>query len=262
MARGSSFAPDLATVVGELGGAAFARALHAYLRHHVSASLVFAYVIRPDGGGATHLLTETASLRMRARARRAARTYVDEDFRRDHATLSGIAAGITIRLQQAHDLADARFRQRYFDNLGLGEEMAMTQSDGPDILYIGVGADHFSDDAQDFMRSQAPLVLALMRKHHAMVEAAADQAARPSAIAQMHAMLVGHPGGLTEREAQICVLVTRGYTSEAIGLNLGISSHTVATHRKKAYAKLRVSSAAELFAQMYVPESAPLGMVG
>lgn len=261
MVRSWSSAPDLASVVSALGGPGFSRCLHDYLRGHVPAGLLFAYVIRPDGDGATHLLTETMSIRMRARAKEAARTYASEDFRTD-GTLASIAAGVTIRLQHARDFEDIRFRQRYFDNFGMREEISMIESEGSEILYVGVCAAHFREDEHDFMRQQAPLILALMWKHRELAEATAANAERPSDGEQMHAMLLDHPCGLTDREAQICVLVTRGYTTEAIGLNLGISPHTVATHRKKAYAKLRVSSASELFAQIYQPTRAPLGIVG
>lgn len=261
MARTWSSVPDLARVVGALGHTGFSRALHDYLRDHVSASLLFAYAIRPESDDAEHLLTETISIRMRARAKEAARTYAGEDFRSDR-TLGSVEEGFTVKLQHAGDLEDPRFRQRYFDNLGLREEISMFEYDGPEILYVGVCATHFSRYEQEFLRQQAPLILALMRKHRELVEANAANAERPSDLDQMHAMLLHHPCGLTEREAQICVLVTRGYTTEAIGLNLGISPHTVATHRKKAYAKLRVSSAAELFAQIYLPTRTPLGIVG
>ena len=112
------------------------------------------------------------------------------------------------------------------------------------------------------MRVQAPLILALMRKHRELVDATSAIADRPSEDEQMRIMLLEHPSGLTEREAEICVLVARGYTSEAISLNLGISPHTVATHRKNAYAKLRISSKVELFAKIYVPKNMTYGIVG
>lgn len=251
----------MAAVVGSLGTNAFAGSLHGYLRRHVSASLLFAYAIERGNIGATHLLTETLSTRMRARAKEAARTYAGEDFRSDR-TLGSVSSGLNFCLQYAADFEDTRFRQRYFENLGMREEISLIENEGAEMLYVGVCAPHFRQDEQEFMRQQAPVILALMRKHRELVEAKAATAERPSELEQMRGALMQHPCGLTDREAQICVLVTKGYTTEAIGLNLGISPHTVATHRKKAYAKLRVSSAAELFAQVYAPTRTPFGIVG
>lgn len=261
MAQDWSSAPDLARVVSALGMPAFSKALHEFLRQNVSASLLFAYAIQPGHDDAIHLLTETLSARMRRKAKEAARTYAGEDFRHDR-TLGELQGGMTFKLQRVGDFEDPTFRRRYFENFGMSEEISMIESEGPEILYVGVCATHFTDEEREFMRLQAPLILALMRKHRELVEATAANAERPSEFEQIHAMLMEHPCGLTNREAQICVLVARGYMTEAIGLNLGISPHTVATHRKKAYAKLRVSSKAELFAQIYVPTTTPYGVVG
>jgi DNA-binding CsgD family transcriptional regulator len=59
----------------------------------------------------------------------------------------------------------------------------------------------------------------------------------------------GH--GLTPREAQVCASITLGGNSRNIGRTLGISAHTVATHRKRAYSKLGIRSQNQLFALYY-----------
>ena len=54
-------------------------------------------------------------------------------------------------------------------------------------------------------------------------------------------------GELTDRESEIVSLLLKGHSSESVALNLEISLTTVKTHRKNIYAKLKVSSQAELF---------------
>jgi len=51
-------------------------------------------------------------------------------------------------------------------------------------------------------------------------------------------------------EAAVCARIVTGYSNEAIALDLGISFHSVRTYRKRAYAKLNVTSQNELFAQV------------
>jgi DNA-binding CsgD family transcriptional regulator len=46
----------------------------------------------------------------------------------------------------------------------------------------------------------------------------------------------------------IASLVLQDHSSTSIGLNLGIAESTVKIHRKNLYAKLNISSQAELFA--------------
>ena len=56
---------------------------------------------------------------------------------------------------------------------------------------------------------------------------------------------------LSQREAEICAGIVMGYSTLAIGLNCNISTNTVATHRKRAYAKLGISSQNELFVRYF-----------
>jgi len=52
---------------------------------------------------------------------------------------------------------------------------------------------------------------------------------------------------LTERETQVINLVLHGHSTKTLAEKLSISMETVKLHRKHAYAKLEVSSQAELF---------------
>ncbi|MGZ5214108.1 MAG: LuxR C-terminal-related transcriptional regulator, partial [Actinomycetota bacterium] len=60
----------------------------------------------------------------------------------------------------------------------------------------------------------------------------------------------GHPGGLTAREVEVLVLLSRGMTRKQIAQELTISAKTVSNHEEHIYAKLGVRSrgAAALFA--------------
>jgi DNA-binding CsgD family transcriptional regulator len=49
------------------------------------------------------------------------------------------------------------------------------------------------------------------------------------------------------REAEVATLIVQGHSSRAIGMKLGISSHTVKVHRRNLYKKLKISSQNELF---------------
>lgn len=52
---------------------------------------------------------------------------------------------------------------------------------------------------------------------------------------------------LTTREREVCIRILQGYTSEAISLELDVAKSTIHTYRKRAYAKLGISSQNELF---------------
>ena len=54
-----------------------------------------------------------------------------------------------------------------------------------------------------------------------------------------------HNVSLTERESEVLLRVAKGYTLPEIGVQLGLSRHTIADYVKQIYRKLNVSSRAE-----------------
>lgn len=53
---------------------------------------------------------------------------------------------------------------------------------------------------------------------------------------------------LSAREQEVCQLVLRGLTTEAIAWELNVSANTVTTYRKRSYEKLGINSKSALFA--------------
>ena len=79
----------------------------------------------------------------------------------------------------------------------------------------------------------------------------ADSGAEPAPVnlrAQLHSALDSFGSSLlTDRETQVINLVLHGHSTKTLAEKLSISMETVKLHRKHAYAKLEVSSQAELF---------------
>jgi DNA-binding CsgD family transcriptional regulator len=90
-----------------------------------------------------------------------------------------------------------------------------------------------------------PTVETLCQQHWA------DSGAEPAAVnlrAQLHSALDAFGSSLlTDRETQVINLVLHGHSTKTLAEKLSISMETVKLHRKHAYAKLEVSSQAELF---------------
>jgi DNA-binding CsgD family transcriptional regulator len=90
-----------------------------------------------------------------------------------------------------------------------------------------------------------PTVEVLCQQHWA------DAGSEPNAVnlrAQLNAALEAFGSSLlTDRETQVINLVLHGHSTRTLAEKLSISMETVKLHRKHAYAKLEVSSQAELF---------------
>jgi DNA-binding CsgD family transcriptional regulator len=98
--------------------------------------------------------------------------------------------------------------------------------------------------------SRAPLLLGLAGKHALLVApASAPQAHREASVRSLEALLVEIERRLTPRERAVCARALAGQTVQGIASELGVRPPTVATLRRRAYAKLNISSLNELFAR-------------
>ncbi|NQY01885.1 MAG: helix-turn-helix transcriptional regulator [Halieaceae bacterium] len=103
----------------------------------------------------------------------------------------------------------------------------------------------FSKAHMAVLRDIAPTIQALCHAHWAEPS---HRGTGPNLRAQLHKALDGFGSSmLTERESQVINLVLHGHSTKTIAEKLSISVETVKLHRKHAYAKLEVSSQAELF---------------
>jgi DNA-binding CsgD family transcriptional regulator len=88
----------------------------------------------------------------------------------------------------------------------------------------------------------ADIMFALLAKHDEQ-RVVADPSCEGDVLARRLRQIVPQ---LARRELDVCVGIMQGKSSEAIALALGISVNTVLTYRKRAYARLGITSHNEL----------------
>jgi DNA-binding NarL/FixJ family response regulator len=94
-----------------------------------------------------------------------------------------------------------------------------------------------SEQLQRISQGEPPLSPSIARRVIAYFNAKAKpQAALPNAMPHV---------SLTDRESEVLLRVAKGYTLPEIGVQLGLSRHTIADYVKQIYRKLNVSSRAE-----------------
>tara|TARA_Y100001954_G_C15685022_1_gene539768 strand:+ start:34 stop:837 length:804 start_codon:yes stop_codon:yes gene_type:complete len=94
-----------------------------------------------------------------------------------------------------------------------------------------------------------PLVRSLFIQHFAILSLGEKDPRLPVTARSMIESAFGQFGNdlLTDRESQIASLILKGHSTNSISSHLKISVETVKSHRKNTYAKLNISSQAELF---------------
>src|SRR5690606_22246752 len=88
------------------------------------------------------------------------------------------------------------------------------------------------------------LLLPLLNLHHRIVDQA-PQTGRLSTAEMEERVRLSFPT-LSKREVSVCARSIVGLTTEGIALDLGIKNTSVLTYRRRAYARLEVSSINQL----------------
>ncbi len=96
-----------------------------------------------------------------------------------------------------------------------------------------------TEQLQRISQGEPPLSPSIARRVMAYFSAKAK--AKPAASMQNSMPNVS----LTDRESEVLLRVAKGYTLPEIGVQLGLSRHTIADYVKQIYRKLNVSSRAE-----------------
>lgn len=238
--------PELARAVDELGHAGFCPALTGWLRVVVpySFTVVFGYM-----GDRRPIDIHDDFPRHRRKV--FVTDYQEGPYLLDpfcHSAIRPVPPG----LYRLRTLAPDRFYQgeyfrTYYKRTEIAEEIGyFAQMPGDCHVVLSLMREERVFSQPEFRRLShlAPLVTALMRRQWAGL--AQDFATRESRLPEP-----GHDtlDRLTPREREIVTFILKGYSSDATGQTLGISTGTVRIHRRNIYTKLGISSQRELFAR-------------
>ena len=122
-------------------------------------------------------------------------------------------------------------------------------------LYRDRQAGECDDASLAVWAASARLLAALLRRHFEWRPPQAWRKAVNPDNAALEKRLALLPGRLSAREQQVCARALRGITNPGISLDLGVQLSTVNTLRRRAFAKLGISSLGELFLLCLWPDS-------
>lgn len=156
----------------------------------------------------------------------------------------GATAGYWGVESSASDITDAVYRGHCYNAVGLDHRLSISHRSQGRIyrlnFYSGYGR-RFSEAASSSILETADLLMALVRRHGAEAENGPGMGA--DTFAQRLRRLAPT---LSARELEVTALIASGLSSHGISLELGISINTVLTYRKRAYARLNISTQNEL----------------
>jgi DNA-binding CsgD family transcriptional regulator len=242
-------AATLAPVVSALGEAAFALELVAALNRSVAVDHVC--LMRFADRGRPPVL-ESASWRGGDHVGSVQQAYLSGLYRHDPVVALPATPGVAVHLLRRAAIAAPDYQVACYDSAGIVERLTVATTDAGQLIALNLyrldASGAFGAQDRAAVDALAPLLAALAVKHIALVGVRLRSRDRADRIGALGARLHAISGALTPRENAVLARVLAGMTSEGIALDLGIGLASVLTYRKRGYARLGVTSQAELFA--------------
>ncbi len=235
--------PDFGRLIGDLGGDRFSESLFSELRSLCGCAHL---VVMTSEGSRPIKVLVAANEGGTPLARQTAEKYLAGHWRYDPVgpVLERSGPGDFMARTTPNDIGSGPYRRECYGATGLIERVSILRNQAGRAtriyLYRSRQDGPFAPESLDRVTAHAGVLFALVAKH--------DEVAARS--------LQGHDGvrerlrrfapQMPSRESDVCAGIVSGQTSEAIAMSLGISVNTVLTYRKRAYARLGISSLNEL----------------
>lgn len=243
--RSGAHLPGGAWLIDSVGTARFARTLFAAAHeltrtHHLSA---FSF----SGPSRPRILIAENSGRS-AVSRRIAQLYADRYWHFDLANTATskpkLCSTAWCVRTSASEITQDEYKSQCYTSVGLTNRICVSQrGEGQEVrlnFYNPRGRDFLESEVNGIFR-WSDIFLSLLAKHDSMTRL--EERAAPGSYAERLWRL---GAALPPREVEICDGILQGITSEGIALKLNVSINTVRTYRKRAYARLGISSQNEL----------------
>lgn len=244
-----SYRRDMAALVELAGRQAFPRSLFQTAQAMCNAAHLTAFRLSASGTMHTVLAENTgATLVAQSRANRYVRDYWRYDPAARVATFASRPSrksGRWVVRTVAAEIEHACYRSVCYSSVMLDNRISISEIRGDQLMRVNFyrrQREQFSDDEARKILDTADLLMPLIWRHDE--DSRAGRNGSPAEL--FRTRLAAVAPALSERERQVCALVALGLTSEGIALELGIGINTVLTYRKRAYARLNISSQNEL----------------
>jgi DNA-binding CsgD family transcriptional regulator len=156
---------------------------------------------------------------------------------------------ILVHRRLAREVPDTRYRRECYEKFGIFERLTISLHEKGHWrslnLYRDLSAPSFTKaDISSAVRVAICILPTLPLREQLVGRGASGTT---TLLARYSERLERLQKGLTSREIEVCARALMGMTVEATALDLKIGCTSVATYRKRAYARLNLSSTCELF---------------
>lgn len=233
-------------LIDSIGTPEFARQLFKTAYEMTRTQHLSAFLFRPRSS--PHVLV-AENIGGRAVSSTMARQYAEGYWRYDPANTvappqGGRRSACWVVCTKASEILHTDYRSDCYTSADLEERISISQTSDDRTIRLNfyrVRGNAFTDSEANRVFGAASILIALLRQHDRRRPAPATSQADTF---RQRLSKLSEP--LSQREIDVCTCILRGIASEGIALELDISVNTVRTYRKRAYARLGISSQNEL----------------
>lgn len=231
---------ELADMVAELGRPGFGTALMRVLGRSLDADMCSAFSV---SGAPRLIVAESRDSAHSAFARIASLRYARRYWNRDTATLANLGRAhrnVLVTRRAGRSIRDLDYRLECYGEGDVAERLSVLSAEPvPLILNAYRLSDRpaFGPDEMTHMSDVAPLLVAALRRHLELQDETAPQGAAATAE-----RLRRKAPELSLREAQVLAALAAGAGEAEAAEALGLRETSIATYRKRGYAKLGLAN--------------------
>ena len=232
-------------VAGAVGGAMFAKTAAAAIRSIVPLDRVYLFDV--DGPRASRLLfAEYETLRQPTSHDTYVSRYLPVDPILDAVGAADDFNDLILLRVAPQDISEPSYR-RQLETAGIVERVSLVRRNTVRWRCLTIARCQangmFTDDELTRLASFTRLLLPLAARHEALTT---EGETVKLTVAQLEDRFDALNSGLSPREVAVCARAAFGMTVEGAALDLNIGRASVLTYRKRAYARLNMTSANEL----------------
>ena len=147
-------------------------------------------------------------------------------------------------------LPDETLRDIVYGSTGIGDRLLICSRWGESIVGLSVlrteNSGKFTPSDIERVQSISGTIFALLAKHISITWEGPNVAVALTSLDEIEQCIAQQSDGMPRRESEVCSRIVYGVCTEGIAMELGISSETVMTYRKRAYHRLGIATQREL----------------